>query len=86
MSHLVGIVDDLLDVARVTTGKISLRREVVDMASIGAELPGHPPAPPDGLAGHEVTLEAEPVWAEVDVTRLEQVLTNLLVNAVKYTR
>jgi signal transduction histidine kinase len=84
MGHLVGIVDDLLDVARVTTGKTSLRREVADMASIvrgcldTLRSTGR-------LASHEVTLEAESVWAEVDVTRLEQVLTNLLVNAVKYT-
>jgi signal transduction histidine kinase len=82
--HLVGIVDDLLDVARVTTGKISLRREVADAASIvrgcldTLRSTGR-------LASHEVMLEAESVWADVDVTRLEQVLTNLLVNAVKYT-
>jgi signal transduction histidine kinase len=84
MGHLVGIVDDLLDVARVTTGKISLRREVADVASIVRgcldmlRSTGR-------LASHEVMLEAESVWADVDVTRLEQVLTNLLVNAVKYT-
>jgi len=84
MSHLAGIVDDLLDVARVTTGKISLRREVVDMASIVRDCLDTLRST-GRLTGHEVTLEAEPVWAEVDVTRLEQVLTNLLVNAVKYT-
>ena len=84
MSHLVGIVDDLLDVARVTTGKISLRPEAADVAAIARgcldtlRSAGR-------LSGHEVTLEAESVWADVDVTRLEQVLTNLLVNAVKYT-
>jgi signal transduction histidine kinase len=84
MGHLAGIVDDLLDVARVTTGKISLRHEVADVAAIvrgcldTLRSTGR-------LAGHEVILEAEPVWADVDVTRLEQVLTNLLVNAVKYT-
>ena len=84
MGHLAGIVDDLLDVARVTTGKISLRHEVADVAAIvrgcldTLRSTGR-------LTGHEVTLEAESVWADVDATRLGQVLTNLLVNAVKYT-
>jgi signal transduction histidine kinase/ActR/RegA family two-component response regulator len=84
MSHLGGIVDDLLDVARVTTGKISLRREVADVGSI-VQRCLETLRSTGRLAGHEVALEAEPVWAEVDVTRIEQVLTNLLVNAVKYT-
>ena len=82
--HLVGIVDDLLDVARVTTGKISLHRQVVDLASIAQGCLNTLRAS-GRLAGHEVALVAEPAWAEIDVTRIEQVLTNLLVNAVKYT-
>jgi signal transduction histidine kinase/ActR/RegA family two-component response regulator len=84
MSHLGGIVDDLLDVARVTTGKIGLRRETADVAAIVRRCL-ETLRSTGRLAGHEVGLEAEPVWAEVDVTRIEQVLTNLLVNAVKYT-
>jgi signal transduction histidine kinase/CheY-like chemotaxis protein len=84
MNHLVDIVDDLLDVARVTAGKISLRREVVDVASMVRSCLDTLRAT-GRLAGHALTLDAESVWADVDVTRLEQVLTNLLVNAVKYT-
>ena len=84
VGHLVGIVDDLLDVARVTSGKIGLHRQVSDLMPI---VQGCLATLRDTgkLAGHEVTLEGESVWAEVDVTRIEQVLTNLMVNAAKYT-
>ena len=85
VGHLVGIVDDLLDVARMTSGKIGLRREVADLVPIVQGCLATLRAT-GRLAGHEVTLETtESVWADVDATRIEQVLTNLVVNAVKYT-
>jgi PAS domain S-box-containing protein len=82
--HLTELVDDLLDVARVTTGKIVLVREPIDLA--GAV--GHTMATLAAggrTARHSVIVEAEPVWVHADETRLEQVITNLVLNAVKYT-
>ena len=83
-AHLARLVDDLLDVARVTSGKIVLERRPVELAE----------AVRRGVAtlvvtrrteGHHVTLDLEPVWANVDETRLEQVITNLVGNALRFT-
>ncbi|MFL6237748.1 MAG: ATP-binding protein [Thermoanaerobaculia bacterium] len=86
IQHLVRMVDDLLDVSRITRGKIELRRQSVDLAEIlrhatDASLP---------LAeAQEQTLRVElplgPLPLDGDATRLEQVFTNLLRNAVKFT-
>jgi PAS domain S-box-containing protein len=86
LGHLVHLVDDLLDVARVTTGKIQLRREPLDLrevARIALEA-----AQPLAAARHqrlapEIGTARVPV--EGDRTRLVQVLQNLLNNAVRYT-
>jgi signal transduction histidine kinase len=84
VAHLVGIVDDLLDVARVNTGKIGLRREIADVAAVVARALDTLRTA-GKLEEHEVALDATPVLAEIDVTRIEQVVTNLLTNALKYT-
>ena len=82
--HLGRLVDDLLDVSRVTTGRIVLNRRPIDLgASVARSVSTLLAA-----RGHErrdVAVTAEPVWVEGDETRLEQVITNLLGNALKYT-
>ena len=84
VAHLVGIVDDLLDVSRVSVGKILLSRRPLDVAELvrravdGLDAAGR-------TARHDVTLTAAPVWVDGDETRLEQVIGNLLANALKYT-
>jgi signal transduction histidine kinase len=84
MRHLSHLLDDLLDVSRAVTGKLSLRREPVDLAEVVARCTA--PFRQAGAApGHRVTLRAEPVPVEADPGRLEQVVANLLDNAVKYT-
>ncbi len=82
--HMVRLIDDLLDVGRITTGKLELRRERVEVAAVvGQALETSRPH----LRGHEftVSLPAQPVWIDADPLRLAQVLSNLLNNACKYT-
>jgi signal transduction histidine kinase len=84
--RLTRLVDDLLDASRVTRGRIELRRERVDLGTLvaGAAETARPLAR-ERHQGLEVALPPEPVVLEADPTRLEQVLDNLLQNAVRYT-
>jgi PAS domain S-box-containing protein len=86
VSHITRLAEDLADASRISRGRISIKKERVEMATIvnravettrvGIE------------ARHqrlEVQLPVEPLWIDVDPTRMVQVLGNLLVNASKYT-
>ena len=86
VEHLVRLVDDLLDMSRITTGKIELRREWAELGAIvhsALESIG----PLIERAGHtlELALPPEPVYLDADPVRLSQVFCNLLNNAAKYT-
>jgi PAS domain S-box-containing protein len=83
---LARMVDDLLDVSRVTLGKIQLAHEPLLLGDVVARA-GESARDPAAKAGLrlDVKLPAEPVWLMGDLTRLEQVLANLLNNAVKFT-
>ena len=84
--RLARLVDDLLDVSRVAGGKIRLRRERLDLARlVRTTAADHRHALTE--AGLELSVEAPetPVWLTGDATRLAQVLSNLLDNAVKFT-
>ncbi|HEX2644249.1 MAG TPA: ATP-binding protein [Thermoanaerobaculia bacterium] len=84
--HLSRLVDDLLDVSRVTRGQIELRPALVEIHSLvqGAVETVRPMV---DQRHHDffVHVPADPLWLEADATRIEQVLTNLLNNAVKFT-
>jgi len=86
VQQMTRLVDDLLDVARITRGKISLRIERVSLASVvhGAVEAARPFIE---SSGHDlsVTLPQAQIWLDADPTRLTQVLLNLLNNAAKYT-
>ncbi|HEV8510554.1 MAG TPA: PAS domain S-box protein [Gemmatimonadales bacterium] len=86
LGHLVRLVDDLLDVGRITRGKVELKKERVELATI-LEDAVEACRPLMEQAGHElrVTLPDEPVYLSADVTRLAQVFANLLNNAAKFT-
>jgi PAS domain S-box-containing protein len=87
LDHLVRLVDDLMDVSRISRGKIELRKEEVDLgAAVTRTLEAMRPAVE--MRGHrlEVTLPVEPVTIEADPARLEQIVGNLLTNAAKYTQ
>jgi signal transduction histidine kinase/ActR/RegA family two-component response regulator len=84
VDRLARMVDDLLDVTRVTTGKIALQRRPVDLVDgVSACLAALNAA--KRLEGYELQVEAEPVWVDADPARLEQIVMNLLLNALKYT-
>lgn len=83
--HMTRLLDDLLDVARITRGRISLRREPVDIAqAVNAAL--EIVAPKIQGRGHHVTVTHQsPVVVDGDRVRLSQIFANLLDNAAKYT-
>ncbi len=86
VKNLARLVDDLLDVSRITQGSIRLRKEVVDLKTI-LERAADTTRPLIESRAHELTLDLprEPIRLEADPTRLEQVVANLLNNAAKYT-
>jgi signal transduction histidine kinase len=86
VQHMVHLVDDLLDVARISTGKVDLRRQRVDLKDIvrtAVETSGSLIE----SSAHQlrVDLPPEPLPLDADPTRLAQVVSNLLNNAAKYT-
>lgn len=83
--HMVRLIEDLLDITRVRLGKLTLKREPLNLAELVQDVTR---ARRDAglLAGRAaVQLDAEPVWVVGDRARLEQVYTNLLDNALKFT-
>jgi CheY-like chemotaxis protein len=86
VGHLTRLIDDLLDVSRITQGKIVLKKETVSLAdAVGRAV--HLAQPLLDQKGHRLTvsLPDRPVRFVADPTRTEQILGNLLTNAAKYT-
>ena len=86
LSHMVRLIDDLLDISRISRNKMELRRSQVLLADVirsAVEIA----RPALEMAGHElkVSLPPEPVLLDADLTRLAQVFGNLLNNSAKYT-
>ncbi|HEU4459125.1 MAG TPA: PAS domain S-box protein [Methylibium sp.] len=86
IAHMVRLIDDLLDVARVSGGKLELQRHRIDAADAVREAV-ETSQPLIQAAGHRLTisLPPEPLFIDADVTRVCQVVANLLNNAAKYT-
>jgi PAS domain S-box-containing protein len=83
VGHMARLVDDLLDVGRVVTGKIVLDRRPTDLAEAVRSCVG---ALMSNLPGkRSVDIAAESVWVDADPVRLEQVVGNLVSNALKFT-
>jgi signal transduction histidine kinase/DNA-binding response OmpR family regulator len=84
MQHLTQLVDDLLDTARITTGKIALTHTAVNLAESAArclktlEVAGR-------TDGHAIVVDSEDTWIDADTARIDQIMANLIGNAVKYT-
>jgi signal transduction histidine kinase/ActR/RegA family two-component response regulator len=83
VGQITHLINDLLDAERVVSGKIRLNRRPLDMAEAVrravATFAG------DSRFDGHIDISAEPVWIDADAVRLEQVLSNVLTNAVKYT-
>ena len=87
LGHMVRLIDDLLDIARVGQNKMELRRARVPLAAvIDAAVETARPAIEAERHEFRVSLPAEPVFLDADLTRLAQVFSNLLTNSAKYTR
>jgi PAS domain S-box-containing protein len=85
-ARLTLLVDDLLEVSRITTGRIHLRRERVAVSGIVEQaVETVHPMIEQRRHGLTVSLPPEPLWLDADAVRMEQVVVNLLSNAAKYT-
>jgi signal transduction histidine kinase len=86
VGHLTKLVDDLLDVSRITRGKINVQRELVELSTVVARAV-ETVEPMLARQRHElvVNVEPEPLYIDGDLTRLTQIVGNILSNAIKYT-
>ena len=85
-THMVRLVEDLLDVSRVSRGEVSLRREAIDLQTVFSRAVEMGLALVESRKHHlEVAPFPEPLWVNGDPTRLVQIVSNLLTNAAKYT-
>jgi signal transduction histidine kinase/ActR/RegA family two-component response regulator len=86
LGQMVHLIDDLLDVSRITRGKLALRREYVTLTSI-VDSALDTVRPLIDTLGHRLTVDLppQPVYLDADSMRLAQVFANLLNNAAKYT-
>jgi signal transduction histidine kinase/ActR/RegA family two-component response regulator len=84
VSHLKRLTDDLLDAGRAVMGKIVLQRRPLDLAALTAQSLATLAAS-GRTQKHHVVEDLEPVWVQADVIRLDQVISNLVTNATKYT-
>lgn len=85
LTHMVRLIDDLLDVSRISRNKLELRRERVSLSEVIASAV-ETAQPVLDAAEHKLTvsLPSEPVDLDADLTRLAQVFSNLLTNSAKY--
>ena len=84
VQHLSRLVDDLLDVTRLTHGKVRLDRRPLDLGDLVQSLTATWRSA-GRFDRHDVTVDTESAWIDADETRLEQVVGNLVGNALKYT-
>ena len=82
--HLAHMMDDLLEVGRVISGKVLLTRRALDLSLLVQRVVSTLEVTGDAQR-HVLQIDLQPVWIDADATRIEQVFSNLLTNALKYT-
>jgi len=86
LTHMVRLVDDLMDVSRITRGRLELRKKRIEFSAVvKTALETSRPLIDASRHTLNVTIPAEPIVLDADLTRLSQVFSNLLNNAAKYT-
>ena len=86
MAHLTRLLDDLLDVSRLSTGRVKLKKERVDLTVLARQSADTArPIIESRLHRLEVKIWDQPLWIHADAVRMSQVINNLLTNASKYT-
>ncbi|HEX7062170.1 MAG TPA: response regulator [Woeseiaceae bacterium] len=86
LRHLKRLIDDLLDVSRITSGRVQLQREILDLKSvIEHSMDAARPLIAERSHDFRAELPSEPMYMDGDSVRLTQVFGNLLTNAAKYT-
>jgi PAS domain S-box-containing protein len=86
LGHMVRLIDDLLDVSRITSGKVVLRRDRIAVQDAArAALESVRPQIDGARHCLHVEMREGPLWVDADSTRIAQVIGNLLTNAAKYT-
>jgi CheY-like chemotaxis protein len=83
-SHLARLTDDLLDAGRVVLGRIQLDRRPLELAALVRGCI-ETLRSTNAFARHAVSASLSPVWINADATRVDQIVSNLLTNAIKYT-
>ena len=86
VAHMSRLLDDLLDVSRITMGKLELKKQPTELNAV-LDAAVEAARPTLDAKGHTLSLDppAPPVWLVADPVRLTQVFSNLLINAAKYT-
>ena len=83
IQHISHLINDLLDVERVASGKLRLDRQPLNLEEVIRRVVAT--FTENAAIDRQIAVTAAPVWAECDPVRLEQVVSNLMTNAVKYT-
>jgi PAS domain S-box-containing protein len=83
IDHISYLINDLLDVERVRSGKLRLNRQPVEIEQVIRRVVST--FTDDATLDRRITTSTEPVWVACDAVRFQQVLTNIMTNAVKYT-
>jgi signal transduction histidine kinase/ActR/RegA family two-component response regulator len=86
VTHLVRLIDDLLDISRISRGKLELRKQRVELSVLlSSAVEASKPCIDTGQHTLTISAPAESVWLDGDPVRLSQIISNLLNNAAKYT-